>query len=86
MYREMTGSDLVFMAVIADLADSNTVGETKADLDELYRSEGSKASRQTVPITHSTGRLTRVAHKPTVVIEQAINSYSFRSSELSQPI
>jgi hypothetical protein len=50
MYREMTGSDLVFMAVIADLADSNTVGETKADLDELYRSEGSKASRQTVPL------------------------------------
>jgi hypothetical protein len=28
------------------LADSNTVGETKADLDELHRSEGSKASRQ----------------------------------------
>jgi hypothetical protein len=42
MYREMARSDLVFMAVIADLADSNTVGETKADLDELYRSEGSR--------------------------------------------
>jgi hypothetical protein len=46
MCREIAGSDLVFVAVIADLADSNTVGETKADLDELYRSEGSKASRQ----------------------------------------
>ena len=33
-----------------------------------------------------TGGLTTVAHKPSVVVEQVISSYSFRSSELSQPI
>ena len=32
------------------------------------------------------GGLTSVAHKPSIVIEQATSSYSFRSSELSQPI
>jgi len=31
-------------------------------------------------------RLTTAAHKPSLVIEQAISSYSFRSPELSQPI
>jgi competence transcription factor ComK len=31
-------------------------------------------------------RLTTVAHKPSIVIEQATSSYSFRFSELSQPI
>ena len=30
--------------------------------------------------------LTTVAYKPSIVIEQATSSYSFRSSELSQPI
>ena len=30
--------------------------------------------------------LTTVAQKPSIVIEQATSSYSFRSSELSQPI
>ena len=32
------------------------------------------------------GDLTRVAQKPSLVIEQATSPYSFRSSELSQPI
>jgi len=36
--------------------------------------------------THPPGRLTIVVYKPNVVIEQASTSYSFRSSELSQPI
>jgi hypothetical protein len=30
--------------------------------------------------------LTMPAHQPSLVIEQASSSYSFRSSELSQPI
>ena len=34
----------------------------------------------------SSGSLTTVAHKPSIVIEQATSSYSFRFSELSQPI
>jgi hypothetical protein len=32
------------------------------------------------------GNLTTVARKPSLVIEQATSPYSFRSSELSQPI
>jgi len=32
------------------------------------------------------GWLTTVAHKPSIEIEQATSSYSFRSPELSQPI
>jgi len=32
------------------------------------------------------GMLTTLAHKPSIVIEQATSSYSFRFSELSQPI
>jgi hypothetical protein len=32
------------------------------------------------------GRLTTAVHKPSIVIEQATSSYSFRSPELSQPI
>ena len=31
-------------------------------------------------------KLTRVAQKPSIKVEQATSSYSFRSSELSQPI
>ncbi len=31
-------------------------------------------------------RLTTPEHKPNLAIEQATSSYSFRSSELSQPI
>ena len=34
----------------------------------------------------STGCLTTVAYKPSIVIEQATSSYSFRFPELSQPI
>jgi len=32
------------------------------------------------------GVLTTLAHKPSIVAEQATSSYSFRFSELSQPI
>jgi len=39
-----------------------------------------------VTISSITGYLTSAAHKPSIVIEQATSSYSFRSSELSQPI
>ena len=34
----------------------------------------------------SDGMLTTLTHKPSIVIEQATSSYSFRFSELSQPI
>jgi hypothetical protein len=34
----------------------------------------------------SSDRLTTVAYEPNIVSEQATSSYSFRSSELSQPI
>ena len=40
---------------------------------------------KTIPAEHYRA-LTTVAHKPSIVIEQATSSYSFRSSELSQPI
>ena len=32
------------------------------------------------------GSLTMTVHRPSIVIEQATSSYSFRSPELSQPI
>jgi len=37
-------------------------------------------------VIYSSHRLTTAAHKPSVVIEQATSSYSFRFPELSQPI
>ena len=37
-------NDLVFLAVIANLSNSNTVGDTKAALDALYRSDAPELS------------------------------------------
>lgn len=36
---------LVFIAIIADLTHSNTIGDTKKELDKLYESEGSKVEQ-----------------------------------------
>ena len=38
------------------------------------------------PLTHVSPSLTMLARKPSIAIEQATSSYSFRFSELSQPI
>src|SRR5439155_25570541 len=47
-----------------------------------FRVRLQSAPKQAVPADS----LTSVAHKPSIRIEQASNSYSFRFSELSQPI
>jgi hypothetical protein len=47
-YTQLSASDkddLVFIAIIADLTDSNTIGDTKKELDKLYESEGSKVEQ-----------------------------------------
>ena len=36
---------LVLIAIIADLTHSNTIGDTKKELDKLYESEGSKVEQ-----------------------------------------
>lgn len=35
----------IFLAIIADLTNSNTIGDTKKELDILYESEGSKVEQ-----------------------------------------
>jgi hypothetical protein len=37
--------DLVFITIIVDLPDSNTIGDTKKELDKLYEFEGSKVEQ-----------------------------------------
>lgn len=45
---QLTATDkdgLILIAIIADLTHSNTIGDTKKELDKLYESEGSKIER-----------------------------------------
>jgi hypothetical protein len=50
-YTQLSAPDkdeLIFIAIIADLTDSNTIGDTKKELDKLdklYESEGSKVEQ-----------------------------------------
>ena len=48
LYTQLSAPDknnLTFMAIIADLTNANTIGDTKKELDELYESEGSKVEQ-----------------------------------------
>ena len=59
------------------------IGENSLFHSLTLASSGSEAKW---PISPHDRSLTSVAQKPRLVIEQATSSYSFRSSELSQPI
>ena len=75
----------------ADTQDDNATKFNSADVSlfrvlhlarPLRRMPPSPGEKSTFP----GGNLTMIVRQPSIVIEQAIYSYSFRSPELSQPI
>jgi hypothetical protein len=62
------------------------VASSQYDSDPFQTTIKIKVAQYHAVLTRGSHKLTMLEQKPNIVFEQATSSYSFRSSELSQPI